>query len=353
MNVCLTSVGRRGYLVDYFKKELKDGGKVIACNSDIRTTAMIRADVCYQTPMIYAKDGEYILFLLDVCRKEKVSLLISLFDADLPVLAKHREEFEKIGVKLAVSGEAAISICNDKWKMQEFLYKIGLPVPETTIDADDIGIQERMLSGAEVLVKPRWGMGSLAMYDAESPEELRVLYRKAKRDIEKSYLRFEAESDREHCVLIQEKIRGREFGLDVINDLDGNYVTTIVREKIAMRAGETDIAKIVENGDLEKIGHLVAENLKHIGNLDMDVILSDKKYYIIDMNARFGGGYPFSHMAGVNLPRAILAWARGGKAEDGCFRAKCGMTFAKDIQIVELETENMSDPDCVKRNYGK
>lgn len=334
INVCLTSVGRRGYLVDYFKKELMHGGKVIACNSDIHTTAMQRADVCYQTPLIYSDD--YISTLLQICKKEKVSILLSLFDADLPVLAKHRADFAELGVKLVVSDVDVIAICNDKWKTQEFLERLELPTLLTSLDVHDERIKRALLEKKEIIIKPRWGMGSLAIYDAKTAAELDVLYKKVKADIEDSYLRFEAKEDRERCVLMQEKIEGEEFGLDVINDLDGNYITTIVRKKMGMRAGETDVATIVNVERLYDIGRIVATHLRHIGNLDMDVIQSNGQYYIIDMNARFGGGYPFSHMAGVNLPKAILLWARGEKANDGCFDAKIGASFAKDIQIVAI-----------------
>jgi carbamoyl-phosphate synthase large subunit len=50
--------------------------------------------------------------------------------------------------------------------------------------------------------------------------------------------------------------------------------------------------------------------LKHRGNLDVDVIVAeDNEPYILELNCRFGGGYPFSHLAGVNFPKALIEMA--------------------------------------------
>jgi carbamoyl-phosphate synthase large subunit len=54
------------------------------------------------------------------------------------------------------------------------------------------------------------------------------------------------------------------------------------------------------------------------------------------MNARFGGGYPFSHMAGVNLPLAIVKWARGESVSRELLEAKVGVMTQKDISMVYL-----------------
>ena len=88
-------------------------------------------------------------------------------------------------------------------------------------------------------------MGSLAIYEAENEAELWVLYEKSLRDISRSYLKYEAQADLAHAVMIQPKIKGQEYGLDIINDLQGRYQTTIVKEKAAMRSGETDSARVV------------------------------------------------------------------------------------------------------------
>lgn len=73
-----------------------------------------------------------------------------------------------------------------------------------------------------------------------------------------------------------------------------------------MRVGKTDTAKIVENNVILKLSKKIANLSKHIGNLDMDILSNGDKYYVLEMNARFGGGYPFNHLAGVNLPQALI-----------------------------------------------
>lgn len=335
MNILLTSVGRRAYIIDYLRDIYKDLGligNIVATNSDMNTTAMSVADKAFESPLIY--DEEYIPFLLKICKNEKIDILISLFDIDLMILAKNKSRLEALGVKVIVSNEDVINICNDKFEMLKYLEKINLPVPETYLDLD------KALEGADFnnktyILKPRWGMGSLSIFEAENKKELEVLYEKAKRSIQKSYLRFESNADMNRAILIQEKIKGDEFGLDIFNDLKGENLSVTVKRKYAMRSGETDIAEVVKNSELEAVGKKIAKSLSHIGNLDMDILLSDGKAYIIDMNARFGGGYPFTHNAGVNELEAIIRLCGGMELND--LSVKKYGCFAKEITMVELK----------------
>ena len=335
MNILLTSVGRRAYIIDYLRdvyKRLGLAGNIIATNSDMNTTAMSVADKAFESPIIY--DEKYIPFLLDICKSEKIDMLISLFDIDLMILAKNKSRFEEMGVKVIVSDENIINICNDKFEMLKYLKKINMPVPKTYIDL------EEALKGADFdknsyILKPRWGMGSLSIFEAENKKELKVLYEKAKRSIQKSYLRFESGADIDRAILIQEKIIGDEYGLDIFNDFKGENLTVTVKRKLAMRSGETDIAKVIENKELEGIGKKIAESLKHIGNLDMDILFDGQKAYIIDMNARFGGGYPFTHSAGVNELEALIRLCKNEKVNDLSVK-KYGL-FAKEIAMLELK----------------
>ena len=73
-------------------------------------------------------------------------------------------------------------------------------------------------------------------------------------------------------IMIQEKLTGKEFGLDVMNDLEGNHVAVSVKQKLAMRAGETDKAITVDLPEVYEIGAKIGRELKHIGNLDVDIM---------------------------------------------------------------------------------
>ena len=335
MNILLTSVGRRAYIIDYLKeiyKRLHLSGNIIAANSDKLTTAMSVADKSFVSPIIY--DDEYIPFLLEICKIEKVDILLSLFDIDLFILAKHKREFEKFGVRVVVSDEKIINICNDKHEMLKYLEKLGLPVPETFLDVNR-ALKYADFNNKSYILKPRWGMGSLNIFEAENKEELKVLYDKAVRNLKKSYLKFESEADINNAILIQEKIIGDEYGLDIFNDLEGDYRYTTVKKKLAMRSGETDIARVVRDEELALLGEKIGISLSHIGNLDMDVILKRDMPYIIDMNARFGGGYPFTHSAGVNELEAIIRLSMG--ESDISLEVKKYELFAKEIDIMELK----------------
>ncbi|MEG0368543.1 MAG: ATP-grasp domain-containing protein [Hungatella sp.] len=335
MNLLLTSVGRRSYLVRYFKEVIGEGGVVCAANSSDLSPAFAAADRTVVTPLIY--DDHYIPFLLDYCKKENIQVLLSLFDIDLPILSRHKAEFAAQGVQVIVSDPEVIDVCNDKLLMSIFLRERDFATPDCYLSVEEA--KEAVEEGSlcyPVMIKPRWGMGSLSIYQADNEEELEVFYQKIKREIERSYLKYESEADLEHAVLIQQRIGGQEYGLDVIQDLNHIYQTTIVKEKIAMRSGETDCARVVDLPKLRELGAKIGSELGHIANLDMDIILSDGIPYIIDMNARFGGGYPYSHMAGVNLPRVILDWARGHKADPTDLCAESGKLYGKDIVMTEL-----------------
>ena len=335
MNILLTSAGRRTYLVNYFKEALRMAGftgLVHAANSE-SSPAFFAADRQVITPLIY--DSEYIPFLLDYCKKWEIDLLMPLFDIDLPILSRNKEVFRDQGTRVVTAEPAAIEICNDKWKTCRALQAEGISTPESWLDREAAlwAIKEGQAS-YPLILKPRWGMGSLSVYQADDEEELRIKKKKICREIQNSYLKYEAAQERESCVIIQEKITGRELGMDVVNDLKGACRTVVVKEKVNMRAGETDAAITISSPKLERTGKHLSKLLGHPGNLDVDILESQGQYYVLEMNARFGGGYPFSHAAGLHLPYALVMWASEREPEERYLKAQAGVRALKDIQIL-------------------
>lgn len=103
-----------------------------------------------------------------------------------------------------------------------------------------------------------------------------------------------------------------------------------------MRAGETDKAETVDNPEIRNIGQILGQNLHHIGNLDVDVFERDGQYYVLELNPRFGGGFPFSYEAGVNFPKALIQCIEGEEMDDSLLIPKYGMTFAKCDYLVNV-----------------
>lgn len=336
MNILLTSVGRRSYLVQYFKEALNGDGEVHVTNSSNISPAFQFADKAIISPLIY--DEDYIPFLVNYCKENEIKAILSLLDIDLPILAKNRDKFEAVGTKLIVADTEVLSICNDKWNTYNFLVENGFAAPKTYISLEKAkkAITDGELS-FPVIVKPRWGLGSISIFEAENMEELRIFFEKVKRENMRTYLKYESAENLEESVLVQEKLKGQEHGMDVINDLNGNYRNTIIKKKYAMRSGETDCAITIEDESMKELGKKISERFRHIANLDVDVFLCDGVPYVLEMNARFGGGYPFSHMAGVNLPVAIIKWLKNEEVEAELLMAKPDTISQKDINLVHLQ----------------
>ncbi len=335
MNILLTSVGRRSYLVKYFKEAVGLNGEVHVSNSSSINPAFVHADKSVVSPLIY--EDSYIPFLLEYCVENKIDVIVPLFDIDLPILSVNKQVFEDIGVRVIVSDETVIKMCNDKWNTYNFLINKRFNAPSSYIDLEMAIVA---IASGEIhfplIVKPRWGMGSIGIYEVENEFELEVLYKKVLKNIMESYLKFESQLDLSRCVIIQEKLGGKEYGLDVINNLEGEYQNTIVKKKYAMRSGETDCAETVDSPELKALGKTIGEKLHHVANLDMDVFVDNDKPFILEMNARFGGGYPFSHIAGVDLPLAIVKWLRSEEVDASLLTERTGILAHKDIGMVNI-----------------
>ncbi len=335
MNILFTCAGRRTYLLNYFRENLNEGDTIIATDMQLSAPALQAADVKIQVPAVYAKD--YIDITSDICRKHHVDALISLNDLELPILAENKAKFEAEGVIVIVSAPEVIDICFDKYKTAQWTESIGLNAPKTYVRLADA---KKALATGEIafplFMKPRWGSGSIGLETIDDMEELNVYYNILMKKIKKSILATASVGD--EYIMIQEKLTGQEFGLDVMNDLQGNHVAVSVKKKLAMRAGETDKAITVDLPEVREMGKKIGENLKHIGNLDVDIMQrANGDYCVLELNPRFGGGYPFSYEAGVNLPKAIFQWLKGEKVDPKILQPKYGRMFSKNDYLMEIK----------------
>lgn len=340
MNILLTSVGRRKYIVEYFKTALHGIGEIHTSNSSY-SIAMMSSDGFFISPIVY--EDNYIESIITYCKDNNIKAVISLFDIDLYVLAQNEKTFEENSIKLILAPAESVRICNDKWETYQLLSKLGIKTPKTFLSVENVvEAVERNEIQYPLIIKPRWGMGSLSVYKIDDINELYILYKKSKKEVFDSYLKYESSLTKDDSIIIQECIHGDEFGLDVINDLQGNYVKTFAKWKVSMRAGETDIGKTVENTQFEEIAITLSKEIKQLGILSVDCIVQNSIPYVIEMNCRISGHYPISHLAGVDYPGQVVSWLNGDGNNESKLEFEIGLTVTKDLVPVILEQKQQS-----------
>ncbi len=336
MNILFTCVGRRNYLLRYFRESFLPGDKIFAADMSLTAPGMVEADIAITVPSVY--DPLYIPSLLRIIKEHDIEAVISLNDLELPILSTHRRAIENSGCRLLVSDDRVIDLTFDKMKTAIFLQSIGLdtPLTFTTKQALDAALNNGEIT-FPIVLKPRWGSASIGIEFPQNKEELSLVDALSRLKLKRTILATASQDAFDEALLYQQMIQGEEYGMDILNDFEGNYMGTFVRKKLSMRAGETDKAETIINEKLECIGRTISRGLRHCGNLDCDVLVKDGKYYVLEMNARFGGGYPFSHEGGAKGTACYMSWLRGEQEVSKHLQYKSGLIFSKYDNLIAVE----------------
>ena len=316
MNILITSVGTRNKIVRYFKEELKETGKVIAADMSSLAPAIYEADKYYIVPKI--NNPEYIDKLLDICKKEDIDCIFSLIDPELSIIAKNKEKFLENGVIPLVSNYDIVELALNKYEMYKYLTNNGVKTAKTYLNKNDFykDLDDGKIN-FPVFVKPCKGSASIIINKVNSKEEIEIL--------------FSLNKD----LIIQEFIDGQEIGADVyIDPISKKVVSIFTKEKIRMRAGETDKAKSFKDEELFKLITKLVEQIGYEFVVDIDIFKKDNEYYISEINPRFGGGYPHAHELGINFPKLIINSINGIENKIRNYDENVYMMKYSDIKII-------------------
>lgn len=288
MNILILSAGTRNKVVQYFKREIGNSGKVIATDCSELAPAIYEADAYHIVPRIDAEG--YLDLIIDICRNDNINGVLSLIDPELSMLAEHKDRFLAVGTTPIVSAYELVETCFDKFRMYRFLTENGYRTAKSYLDKEEF--YRDVAAGAAsypVFVKPVKGSASINISKVTGREEIDVL--------------FALYDD----LLIQQFMDGTEYGADVYADMiSGKVISIFTKEKIKMRAGETDKSVSVKNEKLFALIQEFVERAGFKGIIDIDIFLVKGEYYISEVNPRFGGGYPHAFACGVNVPGQII-----------------------------------------------
>lgn len=323
MNILVLSCGTRNKIIQYFKRELNGAGKVIATDMSPNAPALYEADVHYIVPRMTAPG--YLDEIYDICRKEQVTGVLSLIDPELSLLALHEEEFHALGVTVIGSFYDLCERTLDKWQMFCWLKEHGYACAESYIDREAFyGDVRAGKINYPVFVKPIRGSASIAISKVQDQETVDLL--------------FEHADD----LMIQEYLKGQEIGADCYIDMiSGELISVFTKKKLVMRAGETDKSISFKDTELFALIERFVKEAGFRGQIDIDIFECDGKYYISEVNPRFGGGYPHAYEAGANHMKYIVNNLQGKVNEPQIGEYESGVIMMKYSEImIRRENEN-------------
>lgn len=320
MNILVLSAGTRNKVVQYFKENIGENGRVIATDCSNLAPAIYDADGFYLVPRI--THPEYLNKVLDICKKEKIDGVFSLIDPELSLLAKEKEKFLEIGTTPIISPYELVETCFDKYKMYELLNEMSIPTGKCYVDKNVFyEAKKRGEINYPVFIKPVRGSASLNINKVNSDKEVETL--------------FDLYSD----LMIQEYMNGQEYGADVYIDMISGKCTSIfIKKKIKMRAGETDKSVSVKIPALFEMIQNFVEKCGFCGMIDIDIFEIDGVFYLSEVNPRFGGGYPHAYACGVNMPKQVINNLNGieNSISIGDYKENICMMKYNEISVLDM-----------------
>lgn len=318
MNVLVSSAGRRGALIRLIQQTVRPlGGQVFAVDAANWSSACRLADGWQLVPPFH--DAHFFDVVADFCRQRQIRLIIPTHDLELPVYAQLRPLFAELGIHVACSGPETVAIATDKQRTAEFLQAHGLP-----------GVQRIPLEAAvdpvtrlpfPLVVKPRQGSCSTGVHQVNDDEELAFYLKRTPNPI------------------VQRCARGREFTTNMLIDRAGHCVVAVPHWRVETRGGEVSKCVTVREPSLIRVAQRLANALPDaFGPLCFQAFIDDQEQVqLIELNARFGGGYPIAHQAGANFVELILAELNGRAAKTPTWTEGLAMTRWDDAVFWNLE----------------
>ena len=285
-NIIITSAGQRVALVRDFKETLVRfyaEAKVFTTdmNPELAPAAYV-SDGCFE--VLRVTDENYISQLLDICKKNEIGMIVPTIDTELLVLAENKKLFNDNDIIVCVSDLDFIKVCRDKRNTGDFLEKHNIRVPKAV---------DKYNPTFPLFAKPYDGSLSTNLHYIKNAEEL------TQDILDDPKLLFMEYIDKETY---------KEYTIDMYYGTDNCVKCIVPRERIKIRAGEINKGRTVKCPLMDYIKERLDKIEGCIGCICIQVFFNPLTEDVvgIEINPRFGGGYPQSYAAGGNYPEMLI-----------------------------------------------
>lgn len=263
--------------------ELGLPGRVLAVDLDPEWSAAARtADASFRSPRI--TDPGFDKFLLELVGRERIGLVIPTLDTELRQLSELRGSLHEADCEVVVSDTGLIDICRDKRCSDAWFRGMGLETP-------------RLLDKANLsfpcFVKPYDGSLSKGARAIMSSEMLSADILADERNIFSELFNAQ-EFD--------------EFTVDAYYDKRGELRCLVPRKRVEVRGGEISKGVALKGATYEylRLKLQKVEGARGCLTFQCFAARDESRWVAIELNPRFGGGFPLSYFAGAKYPEWLV-----------------------------------------------
>ncbi|MGL5324639.1 MAG: ATP-grasp domain-containing protein [Aeromonas sp.] len=284
-NVLILSAGRRVELVQAFQKDLKAifpyGNVYCTDMAPELSSACQVADGFFKVPRVSSDD--YLNVLENICHENDVGLIVPTIDTELLLLSNARESFLAKGIQIVISSVEFVSYCRDKRMTAKFFTAHEIDQPE---------IYSKSKLKYPCFCKPYDGSCSVGAFVVSSQSELTTEI---------------INNDKNMFMELIPKTFN-EYTVDAYYTDKGRLISLVPRKRLEVRGGEVSKGVTKKNFVydylLSKLSHVPGAR----GCITFQFFVNEKSNEIkgLEVNPRFGGGYPLAYEAGAHYPQWLI-----------------------------------------------
>jgi carbamoyl-phosphate synthase large subunit len=287
-NVLVTGAGRPAGIA-VIRALAEQGTRVVAVDADPLAPGLRLAE--HHAVVCPPGEGDRFVFeLAEVARGSSVDLIISTVVDEMLLLGGREHE---VGVPLWLPKRRATAACVDKWRFWKIAEHARVPAAPSRLGDDDIDSITTTLP-APWIVKPRFASRTRAVHAADEPGELAWACTRVAEPI------------------VQTRVSGREFTLDMLIDRGGCLAGAVPRWRLETSAGISTKGRTFCDPRVTEIAERVAAVYSLTGAAYLKGFVTDAdEIVLLEVSPGFSGGLSLSLAAGSDLVGEFVRGALG------------------------------------------
>lgn len=266
-------------------------------NSQSFYSKYCKETVVYPNPR---KENEFINFMLNYVKDNKIDVLLPIGYSTNTVLSKHRNKFSPY-IRIPIANYDSMRIAFDKYRTIKLAKNLGIKIPKTFNENEKIEYFPVVIKGVK---------GSGYVRYVNSFKELS---------------KFKTED-----FIAQEYIPGEGYGFFALFN-KGKAKAIFMHKRIReypITGGPSTVAESIYDSKLKESGLRLLESLNWHGvaMVEFKKDFRDNEFKLMEINPKFWGSLDLAIVSGVDFPNLTVRMAVNGDVEP-VFKYKIGIKF--------------------------